>query len=158
MPEKIPTFEGKKGNGRIVWLIVLIVIVVLILICLISWLGGPKTSGYQAVFLSNGQVYFGKVSKLSRQYAELEDIYYLQLTKPLQTQEPPLEGEAATQSKLTLMKLGNELHGPKDTMIINQKHILFVENLKDDSKVVEAIKQYQVQQAEKTQQAEQPVQ
>lgn len=128
--------------------IILIVVVVVALIVACSRTSAPKTEGYQAVFLSNGQVYFGKVAKLNHTYVELSDIYYLQLTKPLQTQEPPLEGEAATQSKLTLMKLGKEIHGPKDQMIINRRHVLFIENLKDDSKVVQAINQYQVQQAE----------
>ncbi|MDD4333081.1 MAG: hypothetical protein PHT51_03120 [Patescibacteria group bacterium] len=110
-----------------------------------------KIQGYQAVFLSNGQVYFGKVSGLEKDYAELSEVYYLQRKTPLQNQVPA-EGDATAQaqaqSQLTLIKLGNEIHGPKDTMILNQKHILFVENLKDDSKIVEAIKAYQTKQAE----------
>jgi len=42
-----------------------------------------------------------------------------------------------------LIKLGNEIHGPADSMIITKDHILFIEQLKDDSKVVRAIKEYQ---------------
>jgi hypothetical protein len=43
------------------------------------------------------------------------------------------------------VKLGNEMHGPQDQMFIRNEHVLFVENLKDDSKVVQAIQQHQSQ-------------
>jgi uncharacterized protein HemX len=96
---------------------------------------------WQAVFLTNGQVYFGQVK--SRNWAEviMEDIYYLQVTRPLQQTE---EGQEAfdEQGELSLVKLGNELHGPTDKMYINQKHVLFLEDLKDDSNVVQAIINY----------------
>jgi len=38
-----------------------------------------------------------------------------------------------------VIKLGGEVHGPQDRMQINRQHILFVENLQDESKVVQAI-------------------
>jgi len=145
MPEGM---VSRKGGFRLIITIILVILAIIVLWVVCARVAAPKTEGYQAVFLSNGQVYFGKISKLNHMYVELNDIYYLQLRKPLQTQEPPAEGEATAQSKLTLMKLGKEIHGPKDEMIINRKHVLFIENLKDDSKVVEAIEQYQVQQAE----------
>ena len=43
------------------------------------------------------------------------------------------------QPEFTLIKLGGELHGPKDQMTINRNQILFIEELKADSKVVTAI-------------------
>jgi hypothetical protein len=42
----------------------------------------------------------------------------------------------------SLVKLGNEIHGPEDNMSVNLEHVLFVENLKPESKVVEAIREY----------------
>ncbi|MBU1110917.1 hypothetical protein KKB83_04855 [Patescibacteria group bacterium] len=113
----------------------------------------PKASTYQAVFLSNGQVYFGKLSRPGSEYPTLTDIHYLVIQKPLQQAagEAPAEGEVVPEGssdetetekpQYTLVKLGKELHGPKDEMRINQRHILFYENLKDDSKVVTAIKE-----------------
>jgi hypothetical protein len=47
-----------------------------------------------------------------------------------------------TDQGLSLVKLGNELHGPKDEMTINKAHIIFVEDLKADGKVVTAIDKY----------------
>ena len=36
-----------------------------------------------------------------------------------------------------------ELHGPEDRMYINREHVLFIEDLQPDSKVVQAIEAYQ---------------
>jgi hypothetical protein len=94
-------------------------------------------SRYQAVFLTNGQAYFGKASNVSGQYIRLENVYYLVINRPLQNQS---EGEEQKDGpKYTLMKLGQELHGP-DSMSINRDQVLFIENLKEDSKVMAAIK------------------
>ena len=46
------------------------------------------------------------------------------------------------QPQLSLVKLGNELHGPQDKMEINDAHIIFIESLKQDGRVVEAIARY----------------
>lgn len=119
------------------WLIA-VVIVVVGLGCLF----GQKlwfvfaTKGYQSVFLTNGQVYFGKLSVSGRFY-KLTDIYYLQAPQDLQDQK----GIANPQQNIKLVKLGNELHGPQDQMYIERDKVLFWENMKDDSKVVTAIKQ-----------------
>lgn len=97
---------------------------------------GTQTEGYQAVFLTNGQVYFGKISSMTATDVTLEDIYYLQVQQ--QNIQPPAE-QQGQQPQLSLVKLGNELHGPQDKMIINRDHVLFWENLKDDGRVVKAI-------------------
>lgn len=95
----------------------------------------PKT--FQAVFLTNNQVYFGHIVKVTRQNIYLTDIYYLQIKGSIQPKEKNKE------PKLSLVKLGNEIHGPQDLMIINRDQVVFIENLKDDSKVVKAIKEFE---------------
>lgn len=95
---------------------------------------------WQAVFLTNGQVYFGQVKKQNSQEILLEDIYYLQIVRPLQQGEASAAPEG--QGELTLVKLGNELHKPTDRMYINRAHVLFMEDLKDDSNVVQAVVNY----------------
>jgi hypothetical protein len=80
------------------------------------------------------------------EYATLKDIYYLQVV-----QQPGLQGSGQTpeqqqqqqaQPQISLVKLGNELHGPVDEMKISRSQILFFENMKEDSQVVSAIKSY----------------
>lgn len=100
-----------------------------------------KFSGYQSVFLTNGQVYFGKVSEAESEWVTVKDIYYLQVVQaPIQGSK---EQQTQAQPQISLVKLGNELHGPLDEMKISQKQILFIEDMKDSSQVMQAIKNYQ---------------
>ena len=100
-----------------------------------------KDSQWQAVFLTSGQVYFGKLSGATSQYATLKDIYYLQVQKAVQ----PADQSQAQDQKVTLVKLGSELHAPMDEMKINRDQILFWENLKASGKVVQAIDKYRIE-------------
>jgi len=104
----------------------------------------PDSSAYQAVFLANGQVYFGKISETDNTYVVLKDIFYLQAnSNQLQATGTNQTSTPQAQSQMSLVKLGNELHGPTDEMFINRDQILFFENLKPDSRVVTAITTYQ---------------
>lgn len=105
--------------------------------------GAVKGKQYQAVFLTNGQVYFGKVSKVDGSYVKLNDIYYLQVSNSNSTQTvQPKDSSAANNQSVSLAKLGGELHGPEDAMYINRDQVLFWENLKNDGKVADAISKY----------------
>ncbi len=74
----------------------------------------------------------------------LKDIFYLQVIQPpLQGQQQPGQtAPAAQQPQISLVKLGNELHGPVDEMHMSRTQVLFYEDLKEDSQVVKAIKDY----------------
>lgn len=151
MAEPTPGAPRKKRSGKlsVVVLVLLIIILAAVLVGLWKWQPGAAgiTGGsdtFHAVFLTNGQVYFGHLDAFGTANPTLNEIYYLQLRRPLQEQKKE-EGEGQTpqeQPELTLVKLGNELHGPVDKMTINKDHILFVEELKEDSKVVKAIEEY----------------
>jgi len=95
-------------------------------------------SDYQAVFLDNGQVYFGKLSKIGSEYFRLSDIYYFESNNAVQTASTPDTGAAPN-----LIKLGKEIHGPRDTMVINKDKVLFFENITQDGAVGKAIKNNQ---------------
>jgi hypothetical protein len=83
------------------------------------------SDAYQAVFLTNDQIYFGLLKNISSDYLILFDVYYVRIN----------EGGAGQ-----LVKLGaGEPHGPKDEMIINQDQVLFWENMRFDSQVVKTI-------------------
>lgn len=125
-------------------------------------------SGYVAVFLSNKQVYFGKLKDAESAYPTLTDVFYLRVSQTLApgsagsvqkvsvaktdkdakdktatpAATPVSTGAPQLKNELTLIKLGAEIHGPTDSIRINRDHILFVETLKDDSKVVKAITDY----------------
>lgn len=139
---------SKKPRSRAKTVILSIAAVLIIAVIAVGglWLvknafGSPIKSGqYQAVFLTSGQVYFGKLDKIGGEYSRLTDVFYIQATEADEAANPQ-EGEADT-TDLQLIKLGSEVHGPEDEMIVNKEQILFVENLKEDGKVSQSIKQY----------------
>ncbi len=95
---------------------------------------------YQAVFLDNGQVYFGKLE--NRDWDGENDLIRLTEVFYLEFRANPQTGDPSASSDVSLLKLGNEMHGPEDAMDINRDHVLFIEDLKGDSKVVQAISAY----------------
>jgi len=136
---------GKKGGGIGKIIIMLIVIVAVVWGGYYFMFKGKDvakvvdSSKYQAVFLTNGQVYFGKVSGEKKSYVAVSDVYYMVLKQPLQNQKKEGEDQEQAKPEYTLVKLGKEMHGPT-SMSINKDQILFIENLSDDSKVVTTIK------------------
>lgn len=137
--------KNKGGKAAKIMQIVLLFSVTLIAVALIVLFifGGSKDESsyvnkdkYQAVFLNGGQVYFGKIGEYTGKFLTLTDIYYLRVNQQVQP------GQTTSQNDVSLAKLGNELHGPEDEMVINRSEVQFWENLKDDGQVVKAITEY----------------
>lgn len=119
-----------------------LLLAVAVVVLLVFWLRGSgqlvvrDVSAYQAVFLDNGQVYFGKLKSLNRDFVSLTDIYYLRAGTVQQ-------GEAGQPaSAIDLIKLGAELHAPRDEMIIGKEHIIFYEDIGKQSEVMKLIEQH----------------
>ena len=117
-------------------------------LAMLFYFGNPSESKFintkkvQAVFLTNGQVYFGSVKEMSPKFLDLENIYYL---NSQQAQPDQGSKDTSQQTNFSLVKLGCELHGPYDQMIINRDQVVFWENLRDDGQVGKAIEQWQQQ-------------
>lgn len=128
---------------RVVWVVLLFSGTVLIsALAALMYFGGPSESNFidtkkqQAVFLTNGQVYFGKINTVNKHFVDLRKIYYLNVNQQVQ---PTQDNNKDSKSNISLVKLGCELHGPVDQMIINRSQVSFWENLKDDGQVAKAI-------------------
>lgn len=94
---------------------------------------------YQAVFLDNSSTpYFGRINSLNDDYIELVNIYYLNVAQSESVQ--PADSDSS--QNVTLRKLGCELHGPTDRMVINRERVVFWENLRSDGKVSQAITEW----------------
>lgn len=146
----VTAVTGRGGSSNILNTVLVVLVSIAALVTIIflgSRLAMATTGGavkgkqYQAVFLTNGQVYFGKLKNPDSAYVKLTDIYYLQVQQTVQPDQQ--KEDASKQPNVSLAKLGSELHGPEDTMYISRDQILFWENLKDDGKVTQAIKDYQ---------------
>ncbi|MBL8031907.1 MAG: hypothetical protein JNK33_06340 [Candidatus Doudnabacteria bacterium] len=142
----------QQGGSKLPWIVLALVVVVLVVVAILfrdKLFAGKsgdamtaKAGEYQAVFLTNGQVYFGKLSEDGGRYIKLTDIYYLQVNQPQIQGSQQTTQQAQQQPQLQLVKLGNELHGPVDEMHINRDQVLFFEDMKADGKVAQAIKEY----------------
>jgi 4-amino-4-deoxy-L-arabinose transferase-like glycosyltransferase len=138
---------GGDGNKKMV-ITAAVVVVVLLLAVLGWWMWGKMGSSesqimadrYQALFLTNGQVYFCKLTDVDAKYVKCHDIYYLQVQQAVQPADNKNNNQ---QPQVSLAKLGSELHGPEDVMYVNRDQVLFWENLKNDGKVVQAIQNNQ---------------
>jgi hypothetical protein len=95
------------------------------------------TTEYQAIFLDNGQAFFGKLENADGPYPLLKDVFYIQQQVNKDTKEV----------KNILIKRGNEWHGP-DRMYINSKHIVLIEPVGQNSKVAQLIKDAKAQKTE----------
>lgn len=100
------------------------------------WPFGPSDDQWVGVFLTNGQAYFGHYYDGPGDYARLREVYYVLATQ-LQSQDP----KNPPQTQLSLQRLGGEIHGPQQEMRISKAQILFLEDLRPDSPVVQSIRQ-----------------
>lgn len=134
--------KAKWLNIATVALLFSVTVVVVAVAVQIAMAQGNKEGQYvdknkmQAVFLNNGQVYFGKITELNSSYINLANIYYLRVNQQVQP------GQQASQNDVSLVKLGCELHGPQDLMTVNRTEVTFWENLKDDGQVAKAVAEY----------------
>ena len=85
-------------------------------------------TSYQAILLTNGSVYFGKLEGYGGPRPVLTEVYYIVTQSNSETK----------QTSNILVKRGKELHQP-DRMYLNPAHILFVEPVGPDSKVANLI-------------------
>jgi len=83
---------------------------------------------YQAVLLSNGSAYFGKLDRLWTRFPVMSDVYYVQAVTNPDTQ----------QKTNVLVKRGSELHAP-DKMILNVENIVLIEPVSPDSRIAQLI-------------------
>ena len=148
-PQKSKKLKSRVNLARLGFVLFFAVLAIIIagITVLVMRSGGTPTvskinhSEYQAVFLnsSDGQVYFGRLSSMNKDYYLLTDIYYVRV----QQVQPNNSTTTTSSSNISLAKLGNEIHGPEDAMYINKNNVMFWENLKETGQVVKAIRQYQ---------------
>lgn len=95
---------------------------------------GDSLSGYSAVYLDNGQEFYGKVEGKDGGYLVMTDAFYYQ---PWVRSLVP--------GNMRILKLGLEIHQPEDRVYISPSHVVMQERLKNDSKVVKAILKYKAE-------------
>jgi hypothetical protein len=122
------------SSGFAVPFLLACVLAVLVVGFALNWAARAKSvtfsTSYQAVLLSNGAVYFGKLQGYGTPDPVLTDVFYVVTNTDPNTK----------QVSNVLVKRGKELHGP-DRMYLNPNQIVFVETVSAGSKVSQLIAQ-----------------
>jgi hypothetical protein len=130
-----PTRAGAPPPKRIGPSAIVIILSALIIAVGAAWWlfesrSPAMTTPYQAVLLSNGSAYFGRLEGLGTAYPVLREVFYVQSVQDQNTK----------QVSNILVKRGKEWHAP-DRMIINANMIVLVEPVSPGSRVAQLIAQ-----------------
>lgn len=106
-------------------------------------------SKWQAVFLSNDQVYFGHLSQYGLNYWRLDNAHYIKVTKvpvaPAVPQDPkaktnPQDQQPQFENRTSIVKISDDMHQPEETLYIPKEHILFWQDLQNSSSIVQTLR------------------
>jgi hypothetical protein len=131
-----PEPESPRGSSGIIFIAALMVALAVIAA---GWMVSHRSAvafaeTYQAVLLSNGQTYFGRLEGYGTENPVLREVYYVQ--SGLNEQKQPTN---------ILMRRGKEAwHGP-DRMYLNPRQIIMVEPVGPTSRVYELIRDLKLQ-------------
>ncbi|MGA2022554.1 MAG: hypothetical protein ABSH02_18315 [Candidatus Sulfotelmatobacter sp.] len=129
--------RNQQGSAavQVVWVLTGIVVMVVALLLLKDLRPGSPVvfkTPYQAVLLTNGSAYFGKLDGYGTPRPVLKEVYYIVSQTNPETK----------QTNNVLVRRGKELHEPGD-MHLNPNQILCVEDVGPNSKVAQLIAQQQ---------------
>ena len=118
----------RRAGLTVLWVVIVAVIAGLLITVIRDHTGGTSdavasnidSSTYQGVFLTSGEVYFGKLSYSGGDFYILKRVFRLTTQPAKKSGSPP---------QRTLVRITLDVHSPQDEMIINRRALLYVENL-----------------------------
>jgi len=81
-----------------------------------------SSNSYYAVYTTNGDIYFGKLSYFPR--LSLSDVYLLQIPKTAEKISPPV-----------LLHFSDAVWGPEDKIYLNEENIVWKAKVSDKNKL-----------------------
>jgi hypothetical protein len=134
VPRNTNSRNGQQGSAivQVVWAVagLAVIIAAFLYMRTVTPASVVFTTPYQAVLLTNGAAYFGKLEGYGTPHPVLNEVYYIvNQTNP-----------DTKQTSNVLVKRGKELHEP-DRMYLNPNQILCVEPVGINSKVAQLIAQ-----------------
>jgi hypothetical protein len=129
--------RNQQGSAavQVVWVLTGIVVMVVALLFIKDTRPAPPvvfSTPYQAILLTNGTAYFGKLEGYGTPRPVLKEVYYIVSQTNPETK----------QTSNVLVRRGKELHEPGE-MHLNPNQILCVEDVGPNSKVSQLIAQQQ---------------
>ena len=101
----------------------LVIVLLIALGVVLYWQKTGQRETYSAVYLNTGDIYFGKLSRFPRM--TLRDVWFLQK-----------QGDG---QGFKLVKFGDAIWDPRDELLLNERQVVWVTELQDDSEVVRTI-------------------
>ena len=144
---KTAAWKGIPMWLKSVWVTLLFTASILVAaLIILLFIGVPREQSYvnkdneQAVLLTSGQVYFGKIKTVNKEYLELQHVFYYSNSDSsvpvnLNTQ----------QGSVAVTKMGCEPHAPADRMVINRDQVVYWENLQPAGQVSKKIAEWMTQ-------------
>lgn len=128
--------QPRKTAKSVVWAVIATVAILLgfTVWYALSQPSGPRNDRYQVVFLDDNQVFFGKLKNIQGDYFEMEQVYSTQPDASSDSQS-----SSTVSNDVSIVKVGNLVYGPEDTMMIRADKVKFWQDLKSDSKISKAI-------------------
>lgn len=122
---------------RIVLVLALILILIIVYFLFLRQKGDSvylnKSSNWYAVKLVNEEIFYGQIDDIIADPVLIKNVYY----------DYDQQKDSNETGNLRLVKRGKETYGPDGTMNIIRSQILYMEPLKEDSKVLMAILDYE---------------
>lgn len=127
--KNIMALMRKKGDSNVAYIkgkkISLVVGILLVSWLLISLVANLLS--WKAVFLDNGQVYFGRgINVPFTPMLTLRNVYLLRV-------------DSATSSSPLVTSITEQVQAPRDTISISKSHIIYIQDLRGDSPLVEGL-------------------
>lgn len=141
--KKISQPEIKELPQGLIKIIVIFLAIIVIgaTVYIMFFRSGEKleTGNWYSVKLIDGEVFYGQIADVKADPLVISNAYYNY------DQAKAKEGNKTVEEtgSLRLVKRGQETHGPSGTMEIVRSQVLFMEQLKQDSKVLKAILDYE---------------
>ena len=98
-----------------------------------------STARWYAVKLTDDEIYYGQIADTGADPVEIRNVYYNYDQLSSGTDSGQTQDVASGAGNLRLVKRGNETYGPEGTMEVVRSQIVYMEPLKEDSKVLKAI-------------------
>lgn len=138
MPTQVRTFTAKNKRRLIIAAILVlgIILAATVLRFFTSGIPGVDPSRYQAVFLSDGTVYVGKLGAIDDGHYKLSTAYLVTSNQAAVTSDKGTQGVTPSTA---LTRLENGLLGADNEMTIQRDKVLFYENLKTDGTAAKLI-------------------
>jgi hypothetical protein len=148
--QKITVPQEKKSDGPALRIIFILTVFALagIGIWWIFFKGAPiagkpeknspsVSTGWYSVKLVDGEIFYGQIADTAADPVIIKNVYYnYDQTKDA---NKPVDETAS----LKLVKRGKETHGPDGSMDVVRAQVIYMESLSTDSKVLQAILQYE---------------